>query len=260
MSSTKPVSTPSISPLAALSLKLVGIVTILASLLDFIVLLIPPDLLNRQWQIATTTQLVDRGIVPLVGITLILTGEWIESYVLTAPRRRNLLTDSRFWASLLSTLLGIVFLLLAFLHPSNVLSTRNQALEQISNEASQAEAQLEQRFSQQRSELGALLNNEGQLQQAIESGQVPQEQIPILQQLQDNPEGVNQFLEEQLGSARQQVQTEIGSRRQEAQKRVNREAWKSGIRIVMSSLMLAVGYSVIGWTGLRRLFALRSAA
>ena len=258
MSSTKPVAAPSMSPLAALSLKLVGIVTILASLLDFIVLLVPLDLLNRQWQIATTTQLVDRGIVPLVGITLILTGEWIESYVLTGPRRRNLLTDSRFWASLLAALLGLVFLLLAVLHPNNVLATRNQALEQINSEASQAEAQLEERFSQQRNELGALLQNESQLQQAIESGQVPQEQIPILQQLQDNPEGVNQFLEQQLGSARQQVQTEIGTRRQEAEKRVNLEAWKSGIRIALSSLMLAVGYSIIGWTGLRRLFALRS--
>ena len=247
------------SPLAALSLKLVGIVTILASLLDFIVLLAPPDLLNRQWQIATTTQLVDRGIVPLVGITLILTGEWIESYVLTGPRRRNLLTDSRFWASLLAALLGLVFLLLAVLHPNNVLATRSQALDQINNEATQATAQLEQRFSQQRSELGALLQNESQLQQAIESGQVPQEQIPILQQLQDNPEGVNQFLDQQLGTAREKVQTEIGDRRQEAEKRVNLEAWKSGIRIALSSLMLAIGYSVIGWTGLRRLFALRSA-
>ena len=246
------------SPLAALSLKLVGIVTILASLLDFIVLLLPLELLNRQWQIATTTQLVDRGIVPLVGVTLILTGEWIESYVSTAARRRNLLTDSRFWASALSTLLGLVFLMLAFLHPGNVFSTRSQALEQINSEASQATAQLEERFSQQRNELEARLNNESELQQAIESGQVPQEQIPILQQLQDNPEGVNQFLDQQLGTARQQVQTEIGSRRQEAEKRVNREAWESIFRIVLSSLMLAIGYSVIGWTGLRRLLALRS--
>lgn len=246
------------SPLAALSLKLVGIVTILASLLDFIILLIPLDLLNRQWQIATTTQLVDRGIVPLVGVTLILTGEWIESYVSTAPRRRNLLTDSRFWASSLSSVLGLLFVLLAVLHPGNVLATRSQALEQINNEASQATAQLEERFSQQRNELEARLNNESELQQAIESGQVPQEQIPILQQLQGNPEGVDQFLDQQLGTARQQVQTEIGSRRQEAEKRVNWDTWESIIRIVLSSLMLAIGYIVIGWIGLRRLFALRS--
>lgn len=258
MSSTKPVSSPSMSPLAALSLKLVGIVTILASLLDFIVLLIPPDLLNRQWQIATTTQLVDRGIVPLVGITLILTGEWIESYVITGPRRRNLLTDSRFWASLLAAVLGLVFLLLAVLHPNNVRATREQALEQISNQANQAAAQLEERFSQQRSELGALLRDESQLQQAIESGQVPQDDIPMLQQLQGNPEGVNQFLEQQLGPAKEEVEGEIRTRRQIAEDRVNLEAWKSGIRIAISSLMLTIGYSIIGWTGLRRLFALRS--
>ena len=247
------------SPLAALSLKWVGIVTILASLLDFIVLLIPPDLLDHQWRIATTTQLVDRGIVPLVGITLILTGDWIESYVVTGSRKRHLLTDLRFWASVLSAALGFVFILLLIFHPFNVLEIRNQNLEQINTEANQAKAQLEQRFSQQRNELGALLQSESQLQQAIESGQVPQEQIPILQQLQDNPEGVNQFLEQQLGPAKQEVETEIGVRRQAAEKRVNMQAWKSGIRIEMSSLMLAMGFIIIGWTGLRRLFALHSA-
>ncbi|MDJ0704223.1 MAG: HpsJ family protein [Leptolyngbyaceae cyanobacterium MO_188.B28] len=237
-----------------MSLKLVGIVTILASLLDFAVLLLPIDLLDRQWQIGVTTQLVDRGIVPLVGVTLILTGEWIESYVSTAPRRRNLLTDSRFWASLLSTILGIVFLLLAVFHPGNVISVRGDTLQKINDEASQRTAQVENRFNQQRNEIEVLTNNQDQLQQAIESGRLPQEQLVILQQLQRDPEGVNQLLEQRLGADKAQ----IGAGLQEAQKRVNLEAWESGIRVVISGLMLGIGFSAIGWIGLRRLLALRS--
>ena len=74
MTSDSVVTNPTKSPLAAIALKLVGLVTIISALLDYLILVIPPDFANPQWQLATTTQLVDRGIVPLVGIALILTG------------------------------------------------------------------------------------------------------------------------------------------------------------------------------------------
>ena len=78
MTSDSVVTNPTKSPLAAIALKLVGLVTIISALLDYLILVIPPDFANPQWQLATTTQLVDRGIVPLVGIALILTGFWID--------------------------------------------------------------------------------------------------------------------------------------------------------------------------------------
>lgn len=241
------------SPLAALALKAVGLVAILSALLDYLILLFPLNLTNTQWQLATTTQLVDRGIVPLVGMAMLLAGFWIDSQVGRNPGAKSLFADLRFWVCALASLLGLVYLLLALLHLNAVRLSSRTALEQVNAEATQATTELEQRLSaelgQQQTQLGALLENPNLLSQAIQSGQLP----PEIQQYQNNPEGLNQFLQQRADQARQQIQTEIGTRRSDAERRVKTEARKSAIRTSINSLLLAVGYSVIGWTGLRRL-------
>jgi len=244
------------SPLAAIALKLVGLITILSALLDYLILIIPPNLANPQWQLATTTQMVDRGIVPLVGIALLLTGFWIDSSVGRSRQFQSLTTDLRFWVCALASLLGLIYLLLAIFHVNAVRMNSQTALEQVSTEAGQATSQLEQRLStelsQQQNQLGALLQNEELLDQAIQSGQLPQE----LEQFRDDPEGLTQFLQQQADQTRQEIQTQIGTRREEAERRVRTEAWKSGLRISISSLLLAAGYIIVGWSGLKRLMAL----
>lgn len=256
MTADKPLSSSTASPLAAISLKLVGIVTILSSLLDFLILLLPPDLLNPQWQLNVTTQIVDRGIVPFVGIALLLAGFWIDRSVGKSGQPANLLFDLRFWSCLVASVLGLVFLLLAFLHINNVRITARDALGRVEQEASQATTQLEQRLegelSQQQNQLELLLQDDDRLQQAITSGQVSED----LLQFKDDPGALDQFLDQRAGEARQRIETEIGTRREDARKRVRQEAIKSGIRISFSSLLLAIGYTVVGWTGLRRLMSL----
>jgi hypothetical protein len=256
MTSDSAVTNPTKSPLAAIALKLVGLVTIISALLDFLILVIPPDLTNSQWQLATTTQLVDRGIVPLVGIALLLTGFWIDSSIGRLHQPQNLTGDLRFWICALASLLGLMYLLLAVFHVNAVRLNSRTALEQVNTEASQASSQLEQRLSselnQQQTQLGALLQNEELLAQAIQSGQLPQD----IEQFRNNPEGLSQFLQQRADQARQEIQTQIGTRREEAVRQVRTEALKSGIRISVSSLLLAAGYIIIGWNGLKRLMAL----
>ena len=50
MTSEPAVTSPVVSPLAAIALKVAGGIAILSALLDFLILLIPPDLTNVQWQ------------------------------------------------------------------------------------------------------------------------------------------------------------------------------------------------------------------
>ncbi|MGL5508435.1 MAG: HpsJ family protein, partial [Microcoleaceae cyanobacterium] len=73
-----------ISQIAARTLKIVGLIMIAATFLDFIVMLIPPDFLNRVWQINLVTQFVDRGIIPMIGIALLLTGIWMTDTVVNS--------------------------------------------------------------------------------------------------------------------------------------------------------------------------------
>ena len=76
------------SAVASLTMKVVGLLLIVSSLLDYVILAIPLQLLNRQWQLGYTTQLVDRGVIPLMGVALLLLGFWIESNSGTAKPPR----------------------------------------------------------------------------------------------------------------------------------------------------------------------------
>lgn len=248
------------SPIAALALKLVGGVTILAALVDFLVLLLPPDLLNRAWQINTTTQLVDRGIVPLVGIALLFTGFWIDSFVTGKRNRTNLILDARFWTCLLACVLGLIFAILTPVHMNNVRLQSQDALTQVTTEATEASTQLEQRLSaevtQQRDRISGLLENPDQIEQLVASGNVTAEQAEQIRQFENNPESLNEFLNSQASELRTRLETEIGTRREEAANRVRAEATKASIRISLSSILLAVGYIVIGISGMKRLLAI----
>ncbi len=255
MTADNPMTGPAASPLAAISLKIVGLVAIISAIIDYFVLLLPPDFLNPQWLLGLTTQLVDRGIVPLVGIALLLTGFWVERMAGGGGRRGNLLLDLRFLVCALSSLLGVIFLILVVTHVFNVRTTSQAALAQVSREAGEATTQLEQRLagelSQQRDQLNLLFQDEELLQQAIQTGQLPEE----VRQFQGNPEALDQFLNQRAQEAQQRIQTEIGTRREQADQQVRREATKSAIRVATGGLLLAIGYAVIGWTGLRRLMS-----
>ena len=233
---------------ASLALKLVGAIMILSSLLDYIVLLFPFNPTDKAWQLNTTAQLVDRGIIPLVGIALLITGYWISTRD-NNPASGQPWQDLRFWALLLSSFLGLMFLLLVPLHLSNINTQKELALQQISQGASQAEAQLQAQLQQ----VEALAKNQqrlNELDQAIKSGQVQGEQLARLTAIRDqlqkfkqDPKALNQQLET--------LQTQIRSRKLDAEKKANEQATKLGIRTGLSSLLLALGYIALGWTGLR---------
>lgn len=243
------------SGFTSLALKIVGLIMILSSLLDYIILVIPApgvDPLQPDWQFNLTTQLVDRGVIPMVGIAFLLAGYWIsKNSGAAANDQRSSVSDLRFWVFLLSSLLGLIFLLLVPLHFNNVRLQSNQALAQITERAEQAETQL----AAQTEQIGILLKEPqrmDELNRAIESGQVQGERLVQLQALREQLQTLKQD-PEALDQRVNQAKTQIRSGQQEAEARARTQAWKSGIRTGLSSLFLAIGYSVIGWLGLRSL-------
>lgn len=258
----KPLSSPAVSPLAAIALKLVGIITIVSFLLDFLNLILPPDFLNAQWVATLTTSLVDRGIIPFFGIALLLAGFWVDRSVGRAQQPGNLLADLRFWSCLLASILGVVFLLVPILHVINTQSATQQVIERFEQEATQASGQLEQRLAgslnQRQAQLQALFQNDELLQQTIDSGQIEQAissgQLPEnVLDFRENPEALNETFGQQLEEGRQRIQTEVGTQLEESRGRARLNATKSSILVSISSLLLAIGYTIVGWVGLRRL-------
>ncbi|MBE9188287.1 hypothetical protein IQ270_27550 [Microcoleus sp. LEGE 07076] len=261
------------SSVAARTLKVVGIILILSALLDCIVLSLPgetSDIVNRGWQLAAATQIVDRGIIPLMGIALLMTGFWVDSSSGVSVDRRNVWVDLRFWALLISSLLGLIYLLLVPVHLNNTRLELKDALAQVDKEAGQAEnqlevqikseqfkAQVEQLKSQRRSQIGALLQDDGKLQEALKSPDVPKELKAVLQDAKNDPKALDKFLEQQAQELPVQARNEIRTRKQQKEKELRTRSRNSSLQTGISSLLLAIGYITVGWTGLRSMGILR---
>ena len=270
----KAINSPQSSPLAGRTLKWVGVILILSFLLDFVILSTPLKPLDKGWQVNFATLLVDRGVIPMVGIGFLFAGYWIDDNVRDLPTTRPpLALDLRFWTLLFSSLLGLLFLLIFPLHVNNVLQLRDQKIEQINQDANQKEvqlqnqlgspdvqAQLERGQAQFKTKISGLLANEGEYNRALQGNQIPPDQKKLLQQFKSDPKSLDQFVQQQFGAEafRNRGLTKIRGDKQQAQEQIGEEAWKSGLRIGVSSLLLAIGYIYIGWTGLRSLGILQS--
>lgn len=262
---------------AARTLKVVGIILILSFLIDFIILLLPFQPTNRDWQINLATALVDRGIVPMVGFGMLFSGYWADSFANDGSGSSGI--DLRMPALILSSILGLIFLLIFPLHLNNVRQQSLQRVEQINKQAEQAQTQLNRQVSQLQAQLNseqgktALENRRNQLKtqidellkddkkynEALNSPGLNPNLKELLRQAKANPKNVDKLIAQQVDPqalANQQL-SQIRDRKEQAASREKEGAWRSGVRIGISSLLLAIGYIVIGWTGLRNMNTLR---
>jgi hypothetical protein len=252
-------SSPVYSPFTALTLKVVGLIMIVSALLDFIILALPFNALQRPWQLNVTTQLVDRGIVPMVGIALLVAGYWIGNSIGVSSEPRSSWQDLRFWAFLLSSLLGLIFLLLVPLHFNNVRLQSDENIKQIEQRADQAETQIDARAQQISAQikdpkgLAQLKQQLSELDQAISSGRVPQEQLTQAQAYKQLLQSLTQDPNKAIGQELEAAKNKLRDGKLTLENRAKTEAWKSGLKTGLSSMLLAIGYIVIGWTGLRSL-------
>ncbi|MGL5079883.1 MAG: hormogonium polysaccharide biosynthesis protein HpsJ [Microcoleaceae cyanobacterium] len=263
----KATTSRSFSSTAAQLVKLIGGILILSAVVDYLILLFPPQLMERAWQLNTASQLVDRGIVPMVGMALVIIGFWMDSAASGGTQRpTKLFADLRFWISILASLLGLLYLLLFPLHLNNTRLARAEALSQIGQQASQAETQLDsrlgsnefqqqvtQRKTQLRSQFSQLLQNEQQLDELLASGNLPEPVKAVLEEAKTNPAALDQFLEQQADTLPDQLKTQIQERKQELEQEAKVRSLKSSLQTGLSSLLLSIGYIVIGWTGLKTL-------
>ena len=149
-------------------------------------------------------------------------------------------------------------MLLTVIHINNVLTLQNERLTTITERSAQAELQLDEQIEaeigQRRQQVQQLLGDAQLREQVISQGLISEEDIQQLREFQDSPEQLDAFfqeLEEQAAGLRTEQETEIGVQREEAQQEARTNAFKSVARIGLSSILLAIGYGIIGWTGLR---------
>ena len=235
---------------------------ILSSLIDYAVLLIPPvippnlnpeqlQLLNLQQPVNVTTQLIDRGIIPMVGLALLFGGFWIDSNS-GATNRKGLSALLQPASLALALILGIAFLGLTAVNVNSQRLLNQEQMKRIGQQVQAAETQLSQLKTQIANNPSQIEQTLSQINQVIDSGQFQGQQLnpQQLEELKQRREQLQQLKDpkavEQLTEKRQ---TEVRSRRLQAEQQAKQDFFKSAFRSGVSSLLLGLGYLGIAWMG-----------
>lgn len=262
--------------IAARTLKVIGVILILSFLIDFIILSLDFSPTDKQLQLRWAASMVERGVVPLVGLGMLLAGYWIDSF---DDGNQSQPLDFRMPALIISSILGLLFLIIAPVHAMNVINQRTQVVDQISKDAQVAENQLKTQLNQVQAQLGndqvkaavekqraqvksqysELLQDQQRYNQALNNPNVPQATKDLLKKFKANPQELDKFIAQQTDPQQlaNQRLAQIRTRREELEKQAQ-ENWKPGLRIVVNSLLLSVAYIIIGWSGLRSMGAFQS--
>lgn len=249
------------SNFTSLCLKMIGGVMLISSLFNYIFMMIPFNWGNAQWQILFTNEVVSQGINPLLGIIFLIIGWWIADT--NNPSRVS--SGTRMPVFILASVLGLIFLLLVPLHLSNISKASAIALNQINQQAGQEEAKIQNTIQQINS---ASQNPDqfrqqiAQIDQILKAGKIQNRDITP-QQRQALETQKNQFqqivtlsenpgeLKKRLDAEKNKLQNQLDTIKAEQEKRAKTIALKQSLKTGVSSLILAIGYIVVGWFGLR---------
>ncbi|MBE9223266.1 hypothetical protein IQ215_11215 [Cyanobacterium stanieri LEGE 03274] len=251
------------STFTALGIKLVGFIILVSALIDFLFLAIPLQLADRNWQINFTNTLVDRGVVPLLAVVLLILGWWITDNIPNAGQPQKAV---RLPVFIISSLLGLLFLLLVPIHLSNISSVSAQFIQEIDQRATAQEDEI-QGFIEQ---LDAIARNPQQIQgeieqrnQVINNGgniqgrQLSPEELQAITSQRDQLQELLQLsqtpseLETRLEETRTRLQTELRDLQRQEKQRAQTQALRQTLRTGINSFMLSVGYIVLGWLGIK---------
>lgn len=122
--------TPNASYGAKAICQIVGLVCLLGFLMGMLILALPPQLGNVEWRISIIQQMSDRSIVLFIGAALLIFGN----------------IENRRWLKRISTLClitGVIFFLSCLLVIADGLKLQQQAITNISNQASQLQTQIQ---------------------------------------------------------------------------------------------------------------------
>ncbi|MCU0523327.1 MAG: HpsJ family protein [Elainella sp. Prado103] len=239
-------------PYQSLILKTAGVILILGTLVDYLMLTIPPDFLNSEWLASLISDWVARGAVPLLGVALLFLGVWFEP---EASQRAK-----KDWIPLLafvvSALLGIAFLVLAPLYFNSSRLFSAAQTRQINDQADLYRDRLGALLEQQKARVSAIVSNEDQfseLQNQLNNLDLSDEQQNQLRQIKatlDQVKSDPKALDREVEKARTEGLKQIETQQQEALAKVQSELRRDRFRVTLSSLLFSGGYLMIAWLGL----------
>jgi hypothetical protein len=228
----------------SLVLPIVGVILLLTVVYDFTVRLFTLDGNKPDLQLNFLNELIDRGVIALLGVALIYAGFWINRSLgqtkpnVNAESGTPTWRSAQFWTFAVASMLGLLFLLLIPFH----FSVSGQILSAASTRADQQEAQIKFQIQQQQQEVQSILAG-GQLDQLLQRKDLAPDKVAILQELKKDPQAFDKKAAQQL--------EEMTKQKQQALDQVGKEVTLNRWRAEARSLLLTLGFIAIGWTGLR---------
>jgi hypothetical protein len=236
----------------SLVLKFAGLVIILGSLVDFVVLAIPGDFLNGEWTAQLISDWIDRGSVPMLGLALVFISVWLDRTVgIDGGRSSKLLKPSL----ILAFLLSVTFFISAPLYFSSSRTASATATRTVNSQAATTERQLDAQLEERRALVKAILSDSDRravLDKEVNNPTLDPAEREELQQLKrivDNVEKDPTLLDKEIEEARKVAKETLDAQLKSFKGQVSGTTQQNRIRIILSSVILSLGYFAIGWTG-----------
>ena len=242
------------SILTPLALKTAGAVLILSSLIDLVFMLIfPPENLvleGGRWWLYATSQLVDRGLLPLVGIAFMVTGDWIKIVATEDGGNRGAI--SRIAIYVLASLLGLIFLLIIPFQLNATNDFKAQELKKIETEVAQIEKGIKNNLNQINAQSKDKIKEQiTAIDKELKGGQIPPERLTNLQITKSKLELLLNDPKKFAAESEQNLQ-QLQKQKQKVEAQAGERMLKTGVRTSLASILLSIAYITIGWSGLRR--------
>lgn len=226
-----------------LLLKIVGSILMLIIGFDFVLRLFFAQFDDLNWQQGFQTELVDRGVIALIGLVLIYLGILITPKPAKSSTEPdfgpNPIADGRFWAFVVASILGFVYLVvIPLLH----FQTTGAMLTKANEGFNAREATATQQIQGKQQQLTSIANS-GQIDELLKSEQVDPAQKQVFSQIKSNPNLIQQQAQQELA--------QVKADKEKAIAQINNEALVSRLRTEIRSVLIAIAFIAIGWTGLR---------
>jgi hypothetical protein len=232
----------------SLALKTASMVLIISTIVDIAFTLLPYQLADGKWWAAATAELVNRGLLPLVGIVFWMISDWIESVSKDGGGR----SSSGFTkaVTVLSLLLGAVFLVIVPFQTWSSNADRDKTLSMSREEGAAMESKIDKRVKEitgDKAKMQQVQQQIVEMDKAIKSGQLQGED---LNRIKTNKAELEKITGDPT-KVKEGAMADLRRRQQDLESAATANLWKTGIRASLASLLLSAGYSFIGFNGLR---------
>lgn len=232
---------------SATILKLTGLSLVAITLLNYTVLFIPPRLTDAGWWFRFTSQLIEQGIIPLLGVGVFFVGIAIELFAGTTEQESSKIAKTERWVYRLALLLGILFGLLAPVHGLAAIVRNQASIAELEERLAQQNDQVKFQLDRQRELYTAVLDGKTNLEDLVGEEPLNDGQLEVLEKIKSDPKA----LDRQLEAAQTSISQSIQKRASEARTEAKFGVWKSIFRLGLTSWMLAGCYLNVAWMGLK---------